>query len=277
VSPSKTGGMIGGTLRRRGMTGLLVAAVAVAGFVVPTYAAAAKPHLRTVWSRYSFDGKRNGFLFVAGSFQIRPGSFFAVLDEVDTHGPHPESFGDVVDLDAFGASETYGSLGDRNLCTAPVQCQVVNGRMTFTVEFTVNGDGKHREHLRQYIVARGAHLVVHDVFLKGWTPAHRQGGATRRTDDDADGAGVMAAGTGVGTDLGVSAPGPAGGSLALAVPACDQIGAGLMTLSGGTQTQTAICPTTSISAVARHRTTWQLSGAVGGATSYATRLLVIAA
>jgi hypothetical protein len=256
----------------------LVCSTALGGFVPASYAAVgAEQHAQTEWSRYSYDARQPGILFVTGSFDIRPGSYFAVLDEIDTRGPDPESLGVVVDLDAFGAGDTYGALGNRDLCRGPVRCEVANGQMSFTVEFTVNGDGRHRQHLRQYVIARGAHVVVHDVLLRGWTAAHRRGGALRRTDADAQGAGAMVDGAGAGADLGVSAPGPAGGSLALAVPGCEQAGAGMITLAGGEQSQTALCPTYSVGAVARHKTTWRLTGAVAGATAYKTRLLVVAA
>jgi hypothetical protein len=185
-------------------------------------------------------------------------------------------FPDVIDLDAASTVHTYGAIGDQDLCSGPVDCHVHGGRLTFGLTFTISGDGKHPVDLQQYIVARGADVRIHDAFLIHWNARHRVGGVLRRTADQAGGAGVDARGVVAGANSGTTARGFSDGSIAIAAPGCDIAGAGVLTLTGGVHDPVlAVCPSDLVTDLAPHGTTWTATGAVAGASSYSTRLLVL--
>lgn len=271
--------MIGrrGSRRSVVIVSALIASIASAA-TVPLSASAGAPVLQTRWARYSFDGTGSGLLYVSGSVKIVPGAFFATVSVANPHSPKPAPFfPDLLDLDAGSTAGTYGALGDRDLCAGPVSCHASGGRLEFSLTFGIQGDGRHRLDLSDYIVIRGADPTIHDIAVVRWTARHRTDGVLRRTDESAGGAGVTAYGLVAGVNTGTSAPGPAAGSVALAVPACDMVGAGVLTLSGGANGATAVCPSDLIADVAKRGTTWTATGAVAGASNHTTRLLVIRA
>lgn len=262
-------------LRRVIVAVVALVSVAASAIAIPA-GAAGSPDAHTAWARYVFHGKGSGFLQVTGRVEAAPGAFFALVTEFrDPHAPPQAPFADVLDLDSLSQAGTYGAAGNRDLCPGLATCIAENGGLGFTVSFGVGGDGRHVQDVRQYIVARGAHVVVRDQMRIGWTATHRAGGVTRRTVSDATGAGAVALGQTVGAELGVSAPGPAGGSIAIAVPGCEQAGAGVLTLTGGVTEETTICPTDNIAGVAEKATTWNASGAVGGWSNNTSRLIVL--
>lgn len=263
---------------RRGVIGLAVVLTGLATVVAVPATAARPAPVETAWARYDFHSARSGFLQITGRVDAAPGAFFAEVAEFDADGTHPQTpFADVLDLDSLSELGTYGAVGNRDLCPGPVVCLAENGGLGFSISFDVTGDGRHVQDIREYFVVRGAHIVVHDQLLDRWTAHHRTGGVSRRTVADVEGAGAAALGQVVGANLGVSAPGPAGGSLAIAVPGCDQAGAGVLLLSGGLTGETALCPTDSVASVAKSATTWNAAGAVAGWSDNTTRLLVVRA
>lgn len=264
-------------LHRRCLVGLVaVVGVLVTSVGVPAVAAKSAP-VQTAWARYEFHSARSGVLLISGTVEAAPGAFFAEVAEFGANTTQPQTFADVLDLDSFSQVGTYGTAGNRDLCPGPVVCVAQNGGLGFSVTFDVEGDGHHVQDLREYFAVRGAHVVIHDRVLHGWTATHRAGGVTRRTVADANGSGAVALGQTVGTNLGVTAPGPAGGSLAVAVPGCDQAGAGALILSGGMTGETTLCPTDNVVGIAKKKTTWDATGAVAGWSSNTTRLVVLRA
>lgn len=264
-------------LLRRCLVSLLAIAGVATSAAIPAAAGGSAP-LQTAWARYDFHSVHSGFLRVTGSVEAAPGAFFASVTEFQPHSTNPQApFADVLDLDTLGQLGTYGAVGNRDLCPGPAVCVAEDGGLAFSVDFDVNGDGRHLADISNYLVVRGAHVVIHDRLLAHWTATHRTGGVTRKTTADVTGAGAVAFGETVGANAGVSAAGPAGGSIAIAVPGCEEGGAGVLTLTGGLTGETTLCPTDSIAAIAKRATTWNVSGAVAGWSELATRLVVLRA
>jgi hypothetical protein len=261
------------TCRRAARASTLLAA-ALAAVVMPASAnASSHLSLQTDWAKYSFHGT-HGIGVVQGSAKLLPGAYLAIADVYAPDSSRPTvEFAAVFDIGSLQATGTYGALGNRNLCGGPVSCYMANGTFRFGSEFSMQGNTPTA--MAQYLVIRAADVKIHDRVLRGWTAQHRSGGALRLTQDQAEGGGISTQGYDAGINSGSTAPGPAAGSVAVAVPACDTAGGGLLTLSGGWQPQHAICPSGAIGAVAFHRTTWRVSGTVAGVTQNTTRLLVI--
>jgi hypothetical protein len=265
-------------LLRRCLVGLVAGVGVVATSVAVPAAAAAAPTVQTAWARYDFRSAHSGYLAIKGRVDPGPGAFFATTTVFNAHSSQPQApFSFVLDLDSSAETGTYGAVGNRDLCPGAVTCVFKNGGLVFDASFDVTGDGRHVQDIRSYIAARGTHVVIRDMVLRHWEATHRASGVVRRTVADVDGAGVVAAGQVVGSNVGVTAPGPAGGSIAIAVPGCDQIGAGALILSGGATGETTLCPTGPIAAVAKRSTTWTATGAVAGWSEYTTRLIVLRA
>lgn len=262
-------------LRRWLLTLLAIAGVLTTSVAIPAGADGASA-VQTIWSRYDFHSARPGLLQVDGHMDPAPGAFFATVTVFGSHTSEPHAtFASVLDLDAFDEMGTYGAAGNRDFCPGAATCVVRAGQLTFRDGFQVFGGSRQAADISVYIVARGANVVIHDRVLDHWKANHRTGGVVRRTVSDASGAGVIAASQTVGANLGVSAPGAAGGSVAIAVPGCDEAGAGLFMLTGGLTGETTICPSDLISAVAKKATTWKAAGAVAGWSGLATRLVVL--
>ena len=248
----------------------------MAGAFASPAAAEHASSLQTKWAKYSYNGRGYAFLQIMGSAKIVPGSYFATVDvDRPTSSKADAFFPFILDLDSLSSARSYGAIGNRDLCPGPVNCHARGGAFSFSVGFTVQGGGSRPNGLDTYVVLRGADVKIHDILLHGWTAHHRDGGALRVSDSQAGGAGVDVFGNAAGANTGTSAPGPRGGSIGIAVPACDQVGAGLLVLTGGEQTQTAVCPSDAVAAVARRATTWTATGAVAGVSAYSTRMLVI--
>jgi hypothetical protein len=259
-------------MRHRALAALVALLAAV--FALP--ASGASGGVQTAVSRYSFDGRVAGYMQTNGRIPLGPGAMFADVSVDATDPAHPMAFfGDVIDLSSTDAVRTYGAAGKQSLCSAPLSCHVANGVFSFSASYTAQSDGKHAMHLRYYIVTRGSHVVVRDQSLYHWTAAHHPGGLTMRTDDNATGAGASVGGDDIGAMTGVTAPGPAGGSVAILVPGCDVVGAGALTLDGGVSPPTALCPSDPVTDVAPGATTWSVTGADAGVSSNSSRLLVI--
>ncbi|MDX6199183.1 MAG: hypothetical protein QOJ79_2334 [Actinomycetota bacterium] len=258
---------------RAALVGLTVIATAA-----PAVAQAAPSRTVTVQRMYSFDGVGDAVLLVSGT--IDPGKgrglFATVTGEADKTGGVPRDvfFPQVIDLDTRGA-HTYGAIGDRDLCKDPqtVCGQLADGTFGFGTSFTVTGDDTHQWHVRFAIVARGAKVTIKEKMI-GWR-GHDLRGIHQLTDDDAQGAGVAAVGATAGATLTASAPAGAKGSVAIAAPQCDVVGAGAVVLSGPSGTTPGLCPTDAFGASADHGGTWDVTGPVAGVASRSTRLLVL--
>ncbi|HVB26623.1 MAG TPA: hypothetical protein VNE21_01785 [Mycobacteriales bacterium] len=270
-------------------TTLLLAVLALSFAGAPTWApvwapawasaraGTARPAEHTEVARYSFDGRGSGLMLARGSIRIGAGAVFAFVSVDLTNPHHPQAFfGQVLDLGTPDGIRSYGAAGAHRLCTAPLSCRISGGTFSFDASYTVDASGSPPTHLRFYLALRGAQLSLHESLL-GWRVHHRSGGLLIRSDADAAGVGVDVTGTDFGVTTGVFAPGPAGGSVGILVPGCDQLGAGALTLTGGSSSTTAVCPSYPVSAYAPGATTWSATGAAGGVSANQTRLAVIAA
>ena len=237
--------------------------------------AAAAPS-RVVIAKYSFDGGHDGVLTLNGSVDLAPGAFFSAVSVDETVPGHPDAyFPDVVDLGKTSGVQGYGAGHGVSLCSAPMTCTVSGGKFRFSSTYTVSTDGKTPVHLRYYIAVRGPHATITNGVLLHWTAKRRSSGLVTRTDADATGGGLNVFGEDAGVTTGVSAAGPRGGSVAILVPACDVVGAGAASLSGGLAQPTVVCPSDPVADVALRSTTWSASGAVAGVSEYQTRLVVL--
>jgi len=265
-------------VKRRGLIAGLVAAACAALFgVVPLPAlAAGHPRTQEVVARYSYDGAGDAVMVAGGTIRMAPGAILVFAQaEVSSRTNPLVFFPQVVDLDSRDGVRSYGAPGQHTLCAAPLSCSVQGDVFSFGVSNSVEGDGKTPLHLRFYLAARGAKVTLHDRAAIGWKIRHRTSGLVRRTDADATGAGIDAENFDLGVTTSVGAPGPAGGSVAIAVPGCDLVGAGLLMLSGGEQSTNALCPSGPVGELAWHKTTWSASGATAGVSTNQTRLVVL--
>lgn len=251
---------------------LLTSLITVGCLGAPALAA---PHAaREVIARYSFDGSGNAVMALSGTVKMAPGAVFVLTTaDVTNHSQPIVFFPQVIDLDPRDGVRTYGAGGNQSICAAPLSCSVKNDLFNFGVSDSVSGSGG-TFHLRLFLAARGAAITLHDKALLGWHAHHRSTGLVTRSDTDGTGGGVDVENVDVGVTAASSAPGPAGGSVAVAVPGCDVVGGGVLTLAGGTQTQDAICPSDPIGALAWKHTSWQLSGVAAGVSQNQTRLVV---
>jgi hypothetical protein len=258
---------------RAALMGLAV--ITLAG---PGLAQAAPRPQSTIQRMYSFDRAGDGVLLVSGT--IDPGKgrgLFAIVSgaaEKAGGAPSDVFFPRIIDLESRGA-RTYGAIGARDLCIDPqVVCgDLPGGSFGFSASYTVSGDSEHASHVRFAVVARGAKVTLKEKMI-GWTGRDLR--AVRQvTDDQADGAGAAAFGASVGATLAASAPAGPRGSIAIAAPPCDLLGAGLAVLSGPTSTTPGVCPTDAFAAAESRGGTWALGGLAAGVSGRTTRLLVL--
>lgn len=253
---------------------LLCASLLLAATSVPALATTHSTHEAV--ATYSFDGAGDATMIVSGSIRMAPGAIFVLTQADVTSRAQPQVFfPQVLDLDPTDGIRTYGALGNHTACAAPLTCSVSGDTFGFGISFDVQGDGKHPIHVRMFLAARGAAVTLRDRVMLHWHARHRSTGLITRTDADAAGAGAEVEGNDIGAMTSVSAPGATGGSVALAIPGCDALGAGVMTLTGGTQTQDALCPTQPVGALAWQRTSWQMTGFAAGVSQNQTRLVVL--
>lgn len=244
----------------------------VAALHVPASAAAT---VQRVGLRLDFDGAGSGVYVISGVIKTdaRHPGLLASVSSTGTHAYFPQ----VVELGTGGAHSTYGALGSHSLCPAPAVCTISpdGGTLGFSFSYSVQGDGVHPFHDRDYLVLQGAQVTLDHSGVGAWT-LHRFSSWTQVVDTQTAFAGAGSDGLDVEVDRSVSATGGSQGSVAIAVPPCDVIGAGVATLSGGAQgVQPVACPSSALAALATRRTTWDLSGALAGASALRTRLLVL--
>lgn len=255
------------------MRRLLALAALVLAAVVHAPAEAA-PAVQRVGLRLSFDGTGNGSYVISGAIQT-DATHPAVLALVSTFGK--DTFApEVVELGADGPSSTYGAAGNHSLCPPPLTCTVSpdGGTLGFSSSYSIQGDGKHAFHTRDYLVLQGAKVTFDHAGVGNWS-LHRFSSWTRVVDTQAGYVGARSGGEDLEVDRSVRAAGGPGGSIAIAVPPCD-VGGGVATLSGGDRgAQPVVCPSSAVSGLATKRTTWSLDGALAGTTNVTTRLLVL--
>jgi hypothetical protein len=236
---------------------------------------AAPPRLERQLMIFSYDGYGPALLNVEGEVQAkgRPGYFASVTADL-FQGELTPFFPDVIELGDDGAPvRTYGAIGDRDICASPVvSCApaVSMDSLSFSSSFSV-GKSRTPVHLRMIIAMEGTHVEASHLEL-GWKTQIRRGGFSRATSG---GSGARALGTSVEAMPEATLRGGARGSIAIGVPPCEDLGAGAVTLSGGTKDQTAVCPSYAFAAAAKKATTWTLTGAAAGSTAYRTRLIDI--
>jgi len=225
--------------------------------------------------RLDFDGKGSGVYVIQGSVKAdaAPPGLMASVSTDSVHAFFPE----VLELRSGSASTTYGAAGVHSLCAAPAICTLSadGSTLDFSFSYSVSGDGVHEFHTRDYLVLEGAKVTITHTGVGAWT-LHRFRSWTRVVDDQVAVAGARVAGADAEVDQTASAKGGAHGSVALAVPPCDVAGAGVATLTGGAAgAQAIICPSSAVAGLATKPTTWTLNGALAGATTLHTRLLVL--
>jgi hypothetical protein len=110
--------------------------------------------------------------------------------------------------------------------------------------------------------------------MLGWH-RHKLGSVHQVTDDTATGEGATAFGLAAGTTLSASAPSGRHGSIAVAAPPCDQLGAGVAVLTGPGVTDPQPCPTDAFADVTTKPGTWTMTGPAAGLSGRSTRLLVL--
>ena len=261
----------------RWRVGVLVSLAMLALGGAPVWAAPA-PALKVAVARYSFTGARdgNGSLLVTGWVKMGAGAMFSDVVVLDAGSGNAQTFAaTVIDLGPSVGVRGYGRLAGHSLCRAPLTCSISGGLFTFSSSFSVSGNGSDRPDLRQYIAVRGPAVHIQDDVTYGWRARHQGSGLIVRTDQDASGAGADIAGLDVGLTTAVSASGYRTGSVAILVPACEQAGAGLLSLTGGPNPVTALCPSGPVTAVSQRGTHWSATGAAAGVSGNQTRLVVI--
>ncbi len=245
---------------------------------MPAMAHAASVQRTSVERIYSFDGVGDGVLLVSGT--VDPGKgrgLFASVagNTARTGGALTQAFfPQILDLDSRHP-HTYGAIGARDLCIDPhTVCDALpGGGLGFSSTFVVTGDGQHASHVRFAVVVRGAKITFKEKMI-GWQGSDLHA-VHQITDDQAQGAGAAAFDAAAGVTLAATAPAGARGSVAIAAPPCDVIGAGIALLSGPAGTTPGICPTNAFAAVTSRGGTWALTGPAAGISGRSTRLLVL--
>lgn len=251
---------------------LLLAGALAASGITP---ALAGPRLQTEVLVLSYDGPGPAALVVDGYVEARgrPGYFATASANVFDGRVSPFSSGLVELGEPSGPVRTYGATGSHDLCADPaISCTTTPGsdRLRFTIGSTM-GRSEAPMHARIYVALVGTSLHV-DTARIGWRVRTRTAGVARTSGD---GTGMQLLGGTVEALPAATLPGGRKGSIAIAVPPCDEQGVGDVTLSGGADPTPHSCPTSTFADAAAKATTWSLSGTAAGASEYRTRLLVI--
>ena len=255
----------------RSLVLLLAGALAAAG-VTP---ALGGPPLQTEVLFLSYDGPGPAALVVDGYVEAkgRPG-YFATASANAVDGRVSPYASELVELgEPSGPVHTYGAAGSHDLCAEPaITCTTTLGsdRLRFTIGSTM-GRSDAPMHARVYVALVGTSLHVETARI-GWRVRTRTSGVTRTSGD---GTGAQALGGTVEALPAATLPGGRRGSIAIAVPPCDEQGIGAVTLTGGADPSPHGCPTSTFADAAAKATTWSLAGPAAGASEYRTRLLVI--
>ena len=232
--------------------------------------------IESVLAKFSFDGAGSAVLDVEGAVTTSTRSVL-VMTDVDRSNPASSTVltPQVLDLRQTQDLETYGIPGRRSICAPPMQCNESADRVTFQLKYKIDG-GSHRSHIDVYLAVRGLNISMHNVKIVGWRERVMKGAGvlTTRNGDEGSGTGVNADGSYASVMSGGTAGGQAHGSVGLAVPPCDSVGVGSVTLAGGQQPQTATCPSGVLGAVATHSTMWKLTGPPVGVADNKIRLAV---
>src|SRR4051794_38814776 len=130
------------------MRRVLVSAAICCGLAVgPTVTFASSTHV--VVARYSFAGTRSAVLHVKGQLRSSPDALLATAI-VDVSNPRRPAvlLPNVFDFVSPPGVGSYGALGQRTICTLPLQCVVNGDELSFDFRYSVIGDGKHPLKLR---------------------------------------------------------------------------------------------------------------------------------
>jgi hypothetical protein len=252
---------------------VLLAGLALLATGAPSLAA--QPRLQRQLLVFTYDGTGPGLLSVSGTVEAngRPGYLASVAAEA-LDGHLDPFFPDVYELGDGGApAHTYGAAGTHDVCASPlVTCTADPGStsLQFSIGFSV-GESPRPVHLRMLIAVEGTKVKTASAKI-GWKGTKRTGGFSRVTGG---GTGFRAGGFAAEALPDASLRGGRKGSVAIAVPPCDQLGAGLLTLAGGRKDAVAACPTGPFTAAADGPARWSLTGDAAGVSSYLTRLIVV--
>lgn len=257
------------------MRRLVALAVGLAVVAAAAPSVAAGPRVERRLMVFSYDGRGPAILLVQGEVEAKgvPG-YFATVSASEHDGELDPYFPDVLELgEPSEPPRTYGALGARDLCASPVvSCTRKPGSSSlgFSISYSI-GRGDEVSHTRLYLAMEGTRIETSSIS-RGWRMHSRSGGLARST---AGGTGARAFGASVEAQPEARLPGGRRGSIGIGVPPCDELGLGIVSLTGGRRPVTDTCPAYPLSAAAKGATQWVLSGTAAGLSSSRTRLLVI--
>jgi len=230
--------------------------------------------------RFDFDGPAHGILRnhldLSGTADLEPGAFLAdaLVDVTDRSDPQVP-IADVSDFDELSAPHAYGPAGEIDPCPGVPICGTSTGEFVFGAGYSPPAE-HGRVHLRYYFVLRAAHIHYRVNALHGWRLRDYRGTVERITDAQSAGAGAGTFGDEAGALTDVSSSRTTAGTVAIAVPPCEDRGAGTLSLTGGTKSLAVPCGEGPAGAVAYRPVTWHLTGVAAGVSHGRTRLMVLA-
>jgi hypothetical protein len=250
----------------------------VCGPVVAAHAASsAKP--TTVSAVYSYHGRAGGVLVVDGEVDARGGvASLAFATVFGSRSAHPLVFSPaVVDADAGrGGLRVITPRGVSTTCALPLTCHLTNSDgIDFGYVFKV-GQSDQAEGVRFFLAATGARVTLHDDALRNWSARRRQGQARFVAEGATSGAAVDTDLVDASVSTQVAAAGFRGGSLAVSIPACAEVGGGVWTLSTAGYDDRQLCPVYAVADMTDNGAGWTAHGAAAGITENSTALVVIA-
>jgi len=253
-------------------------AVVVCGPVISANAApSARP--KTLSAVYSYDGRAGGILVIDGEVDARGGAAsVALATAFASNSAHPLVFAPtVVDADAgHGGLRVITPRGVTTTCALPLTCHVTNsGGIDFGYSFKV-ARSNQAEGVRFFVAVTGARVTMHDDALRNWSARHRQGQARFVAEGTTSGAALDTDLVDASLSTRVASTGFRGGSLAISIPACSDIGAGIWTLTTGDYDDRQICPVYAVADITGTASGWTAHGAAGGVSENSTALVVIA-
>ena len=272
---------------------LVGAAGATAVHAAPVAKAKAKPVLRREVITVRRDNTtKQGVVALVGRIHADglPG-FLAIIDREDGYLPGLDALQD------FNLSDDlvrYGHGAATPLCSSPIICTYDPRNQTLDFSFTATAQAGSTDYSPKrtlYIAVEGTALDFTSASNGFTVTRHSRASFQRVLADQSDADGVRSLGAGVELFRGAELRGGARGSAAVLQLPCDQAGVGAVTFSAtGDFVPNAVDCYPLLSSEfsangadgtgiavreSRGSTSWQVSGAVTGATSTLTRLFVL--
>lgn len=235
----------------------------------------------TTSSVYSYASTVGGTLVVDGSVSAPDGAGSLTLATVfaDKAGRPSAVFApQIVDINpASGGLTVTTPEGTWNSCQMPLTCHVTDSGGTIDFGFTWKvAKSTSSKRIWFYVVQHGSKVSLRDDALVKWRARHRMGGAYFVSTRGGDSVGLVSDAVDAGIDIAYSAPGFRSGSIALTIPECSDVGAGLWSLVSRTSRSSSLCPVYALGSVSRSDSGWRATGPAAGVSEQATRLEVVA-